>query len=174
MKRTTLLLPPSTSTLLPRTTNGKFSGSEGLAWEKFIKPSFHRTNSQLHIKPYIKGWVQILLQILMIQYLNKEFFPPVVEIIKWFLHIHIIHKDTAICTTVKSNSKALKPFLSGSIPDLQEQKFNYIFRPQLTLNNIHILCKETVSVYKKIQLHIHIIHYNIKRYNQNNKCYKNW
>lgn len=31
MKHTTRLLPPSTSTLLPRTTNGKFSGSDGLA-----------------------------------------------------------------------------------------------------------------------------------------------
>jgi len=34
---TTLLFPPSTSTLFPRTTNGKFSGSEGLACKKFLK-----------------------------------------------------------------------------------------------------------------------------------------
>jgi len=36
MKRnplTTLLFPPSTSILFPNTTNGKFSGSDGLAWK---------------------------------------------------------------------------------------------------------------------------------------------
>jgi hypothetical protein len=33
---TTLLFPPSISTLFPRTTNGKFSGSEGLACIRFL------------------------------------------------------------------------------------------------------------------------------------------
>lgn len=32
-RHTTRLFPPSTSTLLPNTTKGKFSGSDGLAWE---------------------------------------------------------------------------------------------------------------------------------------------
>ena len=35
-RHTTLLFPPSTSTLFPRTTNGKFSGSEGLACRRFL------------------------------------------------------------------------------------------------------------------------------------------
>lgn len=34
---TTRLLPPSTSVLFPNTTNGKFSGSEGLAWWEIEK-----------------------------------------------------------------------------------------------------------------------------------------
>lgn len=34
---TTLLFPPSTSILFPKTTKGKLSGSEGLACRRFVK-----------------------------------------------------------------------------------------------------------------------------------------
>jgi len=64
--------------------------------------------------------------------LYKELFSPV-EIIKWLLHIHVIHKNTAICTAVESNSKALKSFLSSCIPDLQSEE------PVL---KFHFFCQE--------------------------------
>ena len=42
---TTRLFAPSTSTLLPNTTNGKFSGSDGLAWKE-ISVAFRPLISQ--------------------------------------------------------------------------------------------------------------------------------
>lgn len=50
--------------------------------------------------------------------LNKKFFSPVVEIVKGFHYIYIINKDTAVCTTVESHTKTLKPLLTSSIPNL--------------------------------------------------------
>ena len=108
---TTLLFPPSTSILFPRTTNGKFSGSEGLACRRFLISSpqfffffsFHSLRNGIHRR--ICKW-RNLLKILEIQMenLNKEFFSPVVKIVKRFHWINIIYKNTAISTTVESNT----------------------------------------------------------------------
>lgn len=38
-------------------------------------------------------------------HLDKEFPPPIVKIIKGFLDVHVMYKDTAIRTTVESNTK---------------------------------------------------------------------
>lgn len=54
--------------------------------------------------------------------LNKEFFSPVVKVVKWLHWINIIYKNTAISTTVEGNTKALESFLASRIPDLIKQK----------------------------------------------------
>lgn len=51
--------------------------------------------------------------------LNQKFLPPIVEIVKRFHGINVIHKNTAIGTTIESNTKALESFLTSCIPDLQ-------------------------------------------------------
>ncbi len=55
--------------------------------------------------------------------LNEKFFTPIVKVIKWLHYINIINKDTAICSPVESNPKALKPLLASCVPYLLGQHF---------------------------------------------------
>ena len=124
-RHTTLLFPPSTSILFPRTTNGKFSGSEGLACRRFLisSPQLQFFSFHLRSNRRICKWSNLLksLEIQMAN-LNKEFFSPVVKVVKWLHWINIIYKNTAISTTVEGNTKALESFLASCIPDLIKQK----------------------------------------------------
>lgn len=87
------------------------------------------------LKVFIIGWP------IGQNYLNQKLFPPVVKIIKRFHYVHIIHKNTAICATVESHTKTLKPFLPSSVPNL----YTLIRRVKLTSNNLrqfpHLLAK---------------------------------
>lgn len=123
-RHTTLLFPPSTSTLFPRTTNGKFSGSEGLACRRFLISS-PQLQFFFHLRSHrrICKWSNLLKSLeIQIANLNKEFFSPVVKVVKWLHWINIIYKNTAISTTVEGNTKALESFLASCIPDLIKQK----------------------------------------------------
>ena len=124
-RHTTLLFPPSTSILFPRTTNGKFSGSEGLACRRFLISSPQLQFFSFHLRSHrrICKWSNLLksLEIQMAN-LNKEFFSPVVKVVKWLHWINIIYKNTAISTTVEGNTKTLESFLASCIPDLIKQK----------------------------------------------------
>lgn len=115
---TTLLFPPSTSILFPITTNGKFSGSEGLACMSLTSSVSTKFKLHYYIKRESLGSLQEDPQKM---YLNKELFPPIVEVVKRFHRIHIIDKNTAISTTIESNTKALKSFLTSCVPDLPKQ-----------------------------------------------------
>lgn len=52
--------------------------------------------------------------------LLEKFFVPVVKGIEGPHHIHIIYQNTAICTSIKCNSKTLKSLLASSVPNLPE------------------------------------------------------
>jgi len=107
---TTRLLPPSTSILLPITTKGKFSGSEGLACKSQLP--------QFQAKFFLFNLLGRESKIYIYLYLDQKLFPPVVEILEWFCGVDIIYKNTAISTTIKRNTKTLKPFLTSCVPDL--------------------------------------------------------
>lgn len=50
--------------------------------------------------------------------LFEKFFMPVVKGLECPRNIHIIHKNTAICSSVKSRAQALEPFLPCCVPNL--------------------------------------------------------
>lgn len=52
-------------------------------------------------------------------YLNEKLLSPVVKVVEWFHHIHIIYKNTTVSSTVKSNTETLEPFLPCCIPYLK-------------------------------------------------------
>jgi hypothetical protein len=106
---TTRLLPPSTSILFPNTTNGKFSGSDGLACRLIPQNMIFRD---------CLWTMKNLSSQLANNHLNQKLFSPIIKILKWLHDIHIMHKNTTVCTTVESHSKTLKPLLSCSIPYL--------------------------------------------------------
>lgn len=90
--------------------------AEGFSYDfKFV---FHLRNHKTVCKGH-KFSKSLLQQIV---YLNKEFFPPVVKVVKWFHWINIIHKNTAISTPIESNTKALESLLPSCIPDLSKTK----------------------------------------------------
>jgi hypothetical protein len=54
--------------------------------------------------------------------LNQELISPAVEVLESLCNIDIKHKNTAISTSVESNTKTLETLLSGSIPNLNRNK----------------------------------------------------
>jgi len=51
--------------------------------------------------------------------LDKELISPAVQGLECVWNGHIIDKDTAVCSSVEGDSKALKPFLTSGIPYLK-------------------------------------------------------
>ena len=111
---TTRLLPPSTSVLFPKTTNGKLSGSDGPA---YTMDTMNEDDENI--------WKQTNCR--RICYLNQELFPPVIKILERFHNIDIVHKNTTVSSSVERNSQALEPFLPSSIPNLYGfNRFTYM------------------------------------------------
>lgn len=91
---TTLLFPPSTSILLPRTTKGNSSLSAGFAC---IQRQSMEKRSQC------KEW-SLLNGCFILTYLNQELLSPVIQVIKRLHYVDIVHKDTTVSTAVKCNA----------------------------------------------------------------------
>lgn len=58
--------------------------------------------------------------------LDKELLPPIVKIVKWLHYVNIIHKNTAVSTSIESHSQTLESFLTSCIPNLLRQKRKYM------------------------------------------------
>jgi len=57
--------------------------------------------------------------------LFEELIIPIVKAIKRLHHIDIIDKNTAICSSIKCNTKALKPLLTCCVPNLMINHSNF-------------------------------------------------
>jgi len=55
--------------------------------------------------------------------LDKEFIAPTVKSLERFRTVHIIYQNTAICASVKGDTKRLEALLTRSIPQLSELEF---------------------------------------------------
>ena len=50
--------------------------------------------------------------------LDEELLSPWLQVLETLRGVHIVHKHTAVSTTVERNAERLETFLTGSIPDL--------------------------------------------------------
>lgn len=53
-------------------------------------------------------------------HLYQELVPPVVQVVKCLLGVHIVHQDTAVGSAVEGHAQALEALLPRCVPDLRQ------------------------------------------------------